>query len=134
MAHTLIPTDSLFTDLGKSMANVAAMPKYEYMALGTGTGQTNASDTLKTETAESGMARVAGTDTAILTTVANDTAQLTHAFTNDGGTVNVTEVGSFDNATKDKGSMGLYGTFQTAIPVEKGDKITPTLKCQFKKD
>jgi len=134
MAHVLIPTNSLFAFLAKSLADDTPTGAYKYMALGTGTGQTAANDTLAAETAETNLARVEGTDTTLQTTVANDTAQLTHAFTSAGNTVNITEVGSFENATKDAGTMALYGTFATAIPIESGDKITPTLQCQSKLD
>ena len=134
MAHVLIPTNSLFAFLAKSLAADTPTGVYKYMALGTGTGQTATNSTLKVETTVSGLARAEGTDTTLKTTVSNDTAQLTKAFTSAGATTNVTEVGSFENATKDKGTMGLYGTFSSAIPIESGDKITPTLQVQFKLD
>jgi len=115
------------------MANDTPGTYAEYMALGTGIGQGATDNTLKAETEVAGLTRAKGTLSTVKTTIDNDTSQLTLAFTA-AGAATVTEVGQFVNAVKDAGNMHLYGTFGTGIPLESGDKITPTLQCQMKAD
>lgn len=96
-----------------------------YIAVGTGTNAFNAADTtLQTETATSGLSRVAGSVSLVTTTTSNDTAQVTTTFTV-SGTVAVTESGVLNAAST--GTLLCRQTF-SAINVVNGDSLAITWK------
>lgn len=96
-----------------------------YIAVGTGTTAAAAGDTtLGTETATSGLSRVAGTVSLVTTTTTNDTAQITTTFTVTG-TVAVTESGVLNAAST--GTLLCRQVF-TAINVVSGDSLSITWK------
>ena len=100
---------------------------FDYMALGTGTGQAVTDTTLATEIAASGGERAAGTGTQTTTTVANDTSQLvvTYTFT---GALAITEAGIFNASSA--GDMLAYQDF-SVINVTSGDSLEVTWKVAF---
>lgn len=96
-----------------------------YIAVGTGVGAFAAADTtLGTETAASGLSRVAGSVSLVTTTTANDTAQVTTTFTVTG-TVAVTESGVLNAAST--GTLLCRQTF-SALNVVNGDSLAITWK------
>ena len=100
---------------------------FDYMALGSGTGQAVTDTTLATEIAASGGERAAGTGTQTTTTVANDTSQLvvTYSFT---GALAITEAGIFNASSS--GDMLCYQDF-SVINVTSGDSLEVTWKVAF---
>ena len=98
---------------------------FTYIAVGTGTGAAAAGDTtLGTETAASGLSRVAATASRVTTDVTNDTAQLTTTFTV-SGTVAVTESGVLNASSN---GVLLARQVFSAINVVSGDSLTITWK------
>ena len=100
---------------------------FDYMALGSGTGQAVTDTTLATEIAASGGERAAGTGTQTTTTVTNDTSQLvvTYSFT---GALAITEAGIFNASSS--GDMLCYQDF-SVINVTSGDSLEVTWKIAF---
>lgn len=94
----------------------------KYIAWGTGSGQTAASTTLATESAE---ARTAGTLSAQTTNTTDDTLQVAGSITATGPRA-ITEVGVFDASTA--GNMDIYGDF-TVINLNTDDSITFTIQA-----
>jgi hypothetical protein len=103
---------------------------FDYMAIGSGTGQTVASTTLATEITTSGGARRGGADvvaSSATTTVANDTVQFVSTWSF-SGSLTITEAGIF-NATP-AGTMLAYQDF-SAINVANGDNLQVTWRIVF---
>lgn len=121
---------NLVTTVGKALAagrlmGSGAPAAATYIAVGTGTTAAAAGDTtLQTETATSGLSRVAGTASLVTTTTTNDTAQLTTTFTV-SGTVAVTESGVFNASSS--GTLLCRQVF-SAINVVSGDSLAVTWK------
>ena len=96
----------------------------QYVAYGTGTGTTSATDTtLFTETGT----RVSGTQSQVTTSVTNDTYQVVGTQTA-GGALAITNAGLFDASTS--GNLFAKGDFST-INLSTGDSIQFTFKVQF---
>jgi hypothetical protein len=123
---------NLVTTVGKALVagriNGSGAPAAAtFIAVGTGTTAAAAGDTtLQTETATSGLSRVAGTASLVTTTTTNDTAQLTTTFTVTG-TVAVTESGVLNASSS--GTLLCRQVF-TAINVVSGDSLAITWKVQ----
>lgn len=121
---------NLVTTVGKALAagrlmGSGAPAAATYIAVGTGTTAAAAGDTtLQTETATSGLSRVAGTASLVTTTTTNDTAQLTTTFTV-SGTVAVTESGVLNASSS--GTLLCRQVF-SAINVVSGDSLAVTWK------
>jgi hypothetical protein len=95
-----------------------------YVAWGTGTGTTAATDTtLFTEVTP----RVLGTTSQQTTSVTNDTFQVTGTQTA-GTAETITNAGVFDASTS--GNLFVKGDF-TGIALNSGDSIAFTFKVQF---
>ena len=95
-----------------------------YVAWGTGTGTTAATDTtLFTEVTP----RVSGTATQQTTSVTNDTYQVVGTQTA-GTSETITNAGLFDASTS--GNLFVKGDF-TGVPLNSGDSIQFTFKVQF---
>jgi hypothetical protein len=92
---------------------------------GTGSGQTVASTNLATPAAPTATTATAGTISAVTTTVTNDTVQVTCTLTA-GGTLAITEAGTFSNATM-AGALCQYGDY-SVINLSSGDSIAYTFK------
>lgn len=100
---------------------------FTYIAVGTGVVAAAVTDTtLGTETAVSGLSRVAGTVSLVTTTVTNDTAQVTTTFSV-SGTVAVTESGVLNAASA--GTLLCRQVF-SAINVVSGDSLSLTWKVK----
>jgi hypothetical protein len=98
----------------------------KYIAWGTGAGTTAATDTtLFTETGT----RATGTSTQQTTTTTNDTYQVVGTLTA-GGTLAITNAGTFDVVTSSSGNLFVKGDFST-INLASGDSIQFTFKTQF---
>ena len=96
----------------------------QYVAWGTGTGTTSATDTtLFTETGT----RTSGTTTQQTTSTTNDTYQVVGTMTA-GGTLAITNAGLFDASTV--GNLFVKGDFST-INLNSGDSIQFTFRTQF---
>lgn len=121
---------NLVTTVGKALVagriNGSGAPAAAtFIAVGTGTTAAAIGDTaLQTETATSGLSRVAATASLITVTTTNDTAQLTTTFTV-SGTVAVTESGVLNAASV--GTLLCRQVF-TAINVISGDSLAITWK------
>jgi hypothetical protein len=103
---------------------------FDYMAIGTGTGQAVTATTLATESSASGSGRRGGSDvvgTLQTTTTTDDTIQFqtTWSFT---GSLAITEAGIFNDASA--GDMLAYQDF-SAINVANGDSLQVTWKIVF---
>ena len=100
-------------------------PKYVHWGTSTAAAVTSTQAALLTPATE---ARVAGTPTRELTTVADDTYQVVATLTN-GSTAakTITEAGLFISTT---GAMKLRGTF-TGIALSTGDGIQFTIKTAY---
>jgi len=97
-----------------------------FVAWGTGAGTTAATDTtLFTETGS----RVTGTSTQQTTSTTNDTYQVVGTLTA-GGTLAITNAGTFDVVTSSSGNLFVKGDFST-INLASGDSIQFTFKTQF---
>ena len=103
---------------------------YDYIAVGTGTTEAEATDTaLETESAATGMARAQGTVTQVTTTVTNDTSNVVLTMTNSsGGTVAVTEYGLFADAS---GGIMLDRQVDSAVNVAGGNSLQVTYKTKI---
>jgi hypothetical protein len=98
----------------------------KYIAWGTGAGTTAATDTtLFTETGT----RATGTSTQQTTSTTNDTYQVVGTLTA-GGTLAITNAGTFDVVTSSSGNLFVKGDFST-INLASGDSIQFTFKTQF---
>lgn len=96
-----------------------------YVAWGTGAGTAAvANTTLFTEAAE---ARVAGTSTRQLTTVANDTYQVVATMTSESSQT-ITNAGLFDASSG--GNLFLKGDF-AGVALNLGESIQFTFKAQY---
>jgi len=124
-------TATVLTDLGKAltasrMLGAGAEPKY----LGVGVGATGAARTaVATDTALSTAVedRVAGTSSAVTTSVTGDTYQVIGTVTATASR-SVDEAGLFDASTA--GNMYLSATFPV-VSLVVGDSIQCTLKVQY---
>ena len=121
-------TNAGFAGAASRLGGSGAEAIFNYIAVGTGIVAASAANTtLGTETAASGLSRVAGTVSRITTTQTNDTSQVTTTFTVTG-TVAVTESGLLNAA-----SVGVLLCRQvfTAINVVNGDSLAITwqIKC-----
>ena len=125
-----INCNTFYSEAVKLLVDEAA-DAFTYMAVGTGTGQTAASTTLKTESTASGLTRAAATCSSETTTVTDDTCQWTHTWTA-GASATITEVGVFNNSTKDAGDMAFYGELSPAAGLTSGSTLTVTCKTQLK--
>ena len=97
-----------------------------YIAWGTGAGTAAITDTtLFTEASE---ARVAGTSSQVLTTVANDTYQVVGTMTVAGSGKTITNAGLFDASSS--GNMLIKGDF-AGITLNVGESIAFTMKLAF---
>ena len=123
MATLLVNTGkAVVTNRVKNGATGATEPSY--VAYGTGTGTTAATDTtLFTETGT----RTAGTSSQVTTSTTNDTYQVVGTQTA-GGTLAITNAGLFDASTS--GNLFVKGDF-TTINLSSGDSIQFTFKTQF---
>lgn len=95
---------------------------------GTGTGAAATATNLVTPAAPTTTTAQAGTDTAVTTTVTNDTFQVVTTITA-GGTLAITEAGSFSSTTM-AGNLFNYHDF-AAVNVVSGDSIEFTDKTVF---
>lgn len=109
----------------------------EFNVIGLGTGGTAPADndvSLQTETAATGLARLAASSVTITddtTGIAGAIATLTRAFTNgSGGSVTVSEAGLFNSTTISGDGMFARQTF-TGIPVANADTLTVTWNITF---
>lgn len=121
-------TNAGFAGVASRLGGSGAEAAFTYIAVGTGTTAAAVTDTtLVTETAVSGLSRVAGSLSRVTTTITNDTAQVTTTFTVTG-TVAVTESGVLNAA-----SVGTLLSRQvfSAINVVNGDSLTMTWKHKF---
>ena len=119
---------TLLVNTGKAVVtnylNGGAATQPKYVAWGTGAGTTAATDTtLFTETGS----RVSGTTTQQTTSTTNDTFQVVGTLTA-GGSLTITNAGTFDASTS--GNLFIKGDF-TGVPLNSGDSIQFTVKCQF---
>ena len=98
---------------------------YDYLAIGTGTTASAATDTAL----EYKTHRVAGTGTRVTTTVTNDTAQLVVTFSGFSGSEAITEIGMFNAASA--GTM-LMRQVHAALNINwtAGDSYQATVKVQ----
>lgn len=127
------PCNTGYSELAKFGVGEAA-DKFQYVAVGTGTGQGAANTKLAAESEVAGMARVAGdTVETFKTTVDNDTMRFIEKFTA-GAAVHIKEAGVFNNATKDLGDMLMVGDLSPTADMAKDDTLTITLTCQLKAD
>jgi len=111
-----------FAGLG---GNTGSCTAFTALAWGTGTtAASNAQTALVTE-----VQRSAATVSRVTTTYANDTLQLTYAFTA-GGTYAAIEYGVFNNASSG-GTMAARTKQSSAKNVESGDTLTVTYKINF---
>ena len=120
---------TLLVNTGKAIVtnylNGGAATQPKYVAWGTGAGTTAATDTtLFTETGS----RVSGTTTQQTTSTTNDTFQVVGTLTA-GGSLTITNAGTFDASTS--GNLFIKGDF-TGVPLNSGDSIQFTVKCQFR--
>lgn len=103
---------------------------FDYIAIGTGSGQSATDSTLATEITTDGGERRGGadvTETTVTTSVTDDTAQLTTTFTFTGSFA-ITESGVFNDASA--GVMLCYQDF-SAVNVASGDQLALTWKIQM---
>lgn len=120
--HNLI-TNAGAAGVASRINGSGAEAAFTYIAVGTGTTAAAVTDTtLVTETAASGLSRVAATASRVTTDVTNDSARLTTTFTVTGS-VAVTESGVF-NAS----SVGVLLARQvfSAVNVVNGDSLSVT--------
>ncbi len=100
---------------------------FTYIGVGTGTTSPAAGNTtLETELAASGLSRANGTVSRITTSVTNDTAQVTYAFSVTGSQA-VTEAGLFNASSS--GTLLARQAF-SALNVVNGDSLTITWRIQ----
>lgn len=110
------------------LIDTASPSAFDQLAVGTGTGAIDSTDTaLGTEITDSGLARAAGTKSRVTTSVTNDTAQLSKAFSVTGSKT-IGECASF-NATS-AGDMWFRQLISPTRSVVNGDTFTLTAKVQ----
>lgn len=119
---------TLLVNTGKAIVtnylNGGAATQPKYVAWGTGAGTTAATDTtLFTEV----LPRVSGTTSQVTTSTTNDTYQVVGTQTA-GTSETITNAGLFDASTS--GNLFVKGDF-TGVPLNSGDSIQFTFKCQF---
>jgi len=120
-------TNAGFAGAASRIGGAGSEAIFNYIAVGTGVTAANVSDTtLGTETAASGLSRVAGTMSRVTTTQTNDTSQATTTFTV-SGTVAVTESGLLNAASS---GVLLCRQVFTAINVVNGDSLAITWKIK----
>ena len=120
-------TNAGFAGAASRLGGSGAEAVFNYIAVGTGVVAANVADTtLGTETAASGLSRVAGTMSRVTTTQTNDTSQATNTFTVTG-TVAVTESGLLNAAS---GGVLLCRQVFTAVNVVNGDSLAITWKIK----
>lgn len=117
---------TVFTNKGRDLATaLLAASTIKYVGWGTGTTAAAATDTaLQTAAAE---ARTAGTQSAVTTSVTNDTYQVVAAVVATGAHA-ITEAGLFDASTA--GNLAVRSVF-SAINVSVDDSIEFTFKLQY---
>ena len=128
MADTVYVTDGGMAIVTNRMAGAGTEPKF----IGWGTGATTAAvnnTALQTAAAPTTVTAVTGTSSRVTTTVTNDTYQVVGTITA-GGTLAITEVALFDNATISGAGFFLRGTHD-AINVNANDSIEYTIKVKF---
>jgi hypothetical protein len=107
----------------------ASIPKF--LQWGTGSGAAASANVVTTTTTTE--ARTSGTDSAVTTTVTNDTFQVVGTITA-AGTRAITEVGLFDavgsGSPPTGGNMCVYGDF-SVINLATNDSIQFTVKVAF---
>lgn len=115
--------------LGLVTAALAASA-HKYVAWGTGTTPAVVGNTaMETAAAPTNVTAETGTQTQQTTTTTDDTYQVVSTITA-AGTLAITEVGIFNQATLSGATMFLHGTFD-AINVNSGDSIQFTIKTVF---
>ena len=120
-------TNAGFAGAASRLGGSGAEAIFNYIAVGTGAVAASVSDTtLGTETAASGLSRVAGTMSRVTTTQTNDTSQATTTFSV-SGTVAVTESGLLNASS---GGVLLCRQVFTAINVVNGDSLAITWKIK----
>ena len=108
------------------IVDTASPAAFTYLAVGTGTGAFDATDTtLDAEITDSGLARASATVTRVTTTVTNDTAQLSKAFSVTG-TKTLGEQATFNAASA--GDMLQRTALSPTRAVVNGDTYTLTVK------
>jgi len=130
MAQEQSPTYKLYKGAAELMAGVAGS-EFSHMALDEGdmSAFTEATNALTSESAVSGLTRVAATITNITTAQTDDTVQAYYQFTA-AGTATITGFGVFDGVAA--GNMLMWCAFAASLALESGDKVANTGKCQFK--
>ena len=126
-----VPCNTGFSESAKFAANEAADP-FVYIAVGKGTGQGAANNTLASECDETNMTRfdASANVKTVTTTVANDTYQSTHTYTA-GESVHVTEAGAFNNENANAGDMLMVGDLAPSANMASSDTLALTLECKF---
>ena len=118
-----------FANLTAAWLAYSTLPKY--LQWGTGSAAAQSANALTTAATE---ARVAGTQTAVTTTITNDTYQSVGTITCAGAGKTITEVGIFDAAGTGSpatgGNMDIYGSF-TGVALNVGESIAFTVKVAF---
>lgn len=107
--------------------NPQAATAFDYIAIGSGTGQGVSNNALATEITTNGGIRRGGGDVSVssqTTNINNDTTQFLTTF-NFTGSLSITEAGIFDSASA--GTMFAYQSFG-AINVNDGDNLQITWK------
>ena len=98
-----------------------------YVAWGTGTGTTAATDTTLFTESSSPASRTTGTASQQTTSTTNDTFQVVGTLTS-GTSQTITNAGTFDAVSS--GNLFVKGDF-TGIALNSGDSIQFTVKVQF---
>ncbi len=101
---------------------------FDAIAIGTGSGQTDTSTTLATQTATTGLTPDTDANGVLVAdnTGAGATAIVEVTFTSAGATTSITEAGIFNNTnTASPAQMLAYRDF-TAISLDNGDSLTVT--------
>ncbi len=111
--------------LAHIVAGLVAASVAKYLQWGTGSAAAATANAVAAAAAE---ARVAGSMSAITTTVANDTLQVTGTITCAGAGKTISEVGVMDASTA--GNMLFYFDF-TGVPLIVGDSIAFTTQIKF---
>lgn len=126
-----VPCNTGFTEAAKFLVGETA-DKFQYLAVGKGTGKGASDTTLANECTETGLTRVpADTAQTVQTTIANDTVELVKTYTATT-TTTVTEAGAFNDAVKDAGDMLMVGDLSPSAPMVNGDTLKVTLQTQIK--
>lgn len=120
-------TNAGFAGIASRINGAGSEAAFTYIAVGTGTTAAAVGNTtLETETAASGLSRVAATASRVTTTQTNDTAQLVTTFTVTG-TVAVTESGVLNASSS---GVLLCRQVFSAINVVNGDSLQVTWKVK----